>query len=481
MARTRFTVGYLKEVLDAGRLPLFVLDDGRRVVYWSAACAEWTGVAEASMLGERCDYQTPDGPPSDTPGAAAGANQGAPARLALELAPPADAFWGCRRRALRTCSLAGGRTSTRWIEYVPLGEGSDAASAVLALVEPLEAEATDAAPPGPLLQPEKPETAEPVPDDLHRQLAAFRRQFSRRFVPDRFVGRHPAISRARQQAVLAARGGANVWIAGPRGSGKERLARSIHAAAAPDDSGPLLPLSCAVLSGELLWSTVQAWLTSEPVIEGRQPATLLLADIEQLAADMQPALVELLSTGKANVQAIGTSVLALDAAVAAGTLRPELAALVGTVEIRLPALAERLEDLPLLAQALLEEVNAAGGKQVAGFTPEALDLLAGYAWPGNVDELAGMVAEAHAAAGGPEVGPRDLPKRIHLAAEAAHSPPRTVEPIVLEEFLARVERELIERALQRSKGNKSRAAKLLGLTRPRLYRRMVQLGLATEE
>jgi DNA-binding NtrC family response regulator len=143
----------------------------------------------------------------------------------------------------------------------------------------------------------------------------------------------------------------------------------------------------------------------------------------------------------------------------------------------MPPLAERTVDLPLLGQALLEGINAAGNKQVGGFTPEALDLLAGYAWPGNCDELTAVVAESHARAAGTEIGPRDLPKRLHLAADASHAPPRVTEPIHLEEFLARTERELIERALGRAKGNKSRAAKLLGLTRPRLYRRMVQLGL----
>lgn len=483
MARTRFTVGYLKEVLDAGRLPLFVLDDARRVVFWSQPCAEWTGVAEQAMLGQRCDYHAPDGPPPEVPLAAAASGQAPAARLALELAPPAEVFWGCRRRTLRTCSLTAGGTSTRWIEYVPLAEGSDAASAVLALVEPVEAEAAATVFPPASAVPDArvDERAEPSADDLHRQLSDFRRQFSRRFVADRFVGRHPAIVRARQQAALAARGGANVWIAGPVGSGKEHLARSIHSARTPDGGGSLLPLSCASLGGELLWSTATAWLSNEPAIQSGRPATLLLSDVDQLAAEVQPALAELLAAGRTNLQAIGTSALSSEAAVAAGAVRPDLAALLGTVEIRLPALAERLDDLPLLAQALLEEANARGGKQVAGFTPEALDLLAGYPWPGNCDELAAMIAEAHAAAGGPEIGPRDLPKRIHLAADAAQAAPRAIEAIQLEEFLARVERELIERALKRAKGNKSRAAKLLGLTRPRLYRRMVVLGLAAEE
>ena len=111
------------------------------------------------------------------------------------------------------------------------------------------------------------------------------------------------------------------------------------------------------------------------------------------------------------------------------------------------------------------------------FSPEALDRLDGYGWPGNVDELAQMVAEAHERAEGVEIQVDELPERIRLAADAAAHPHRAEETIVLDEFLGRIERELIRRALARAKGNKTRAAKLLGMTRPRLYRRLVHLGL----
>jgi DNA-binding NtrC family response regulator len=140
-------------------------------------------------------------------------------------------------------------------------------------------------------------------------------------------------------------------------------------------------------------------------------------------------------------------------------------------------LAQRREDLPMLAQLFVEEANVRSTKQVAGFSSEAMDRLDAYPWPGNIDELAQMVAQAHERAEGPQITPGDLPERIHLAAAAAAHPRRPEETIVLDEFLGRVERELIRRALARAKGNKTKAAKLLGMTRPRLYRRLVQLGL----
>ena len=132
--------------------------------------------------------------------------------------------------------------------------------------------------------------------------------------------------------------------------------------------------------------------------------------------------------------------------------------------------------MPQLAQLFLEEANTGRLKQLGGFTSDALDALASYGWPGNVDELAAVVRAAHEQAAGGEVTTSHLPRRLQLAAHAVEHGPRS-DAIDLEALLARIERELIERALKRSKGNKSKAAKLLGLTRPRLYRRLVQLGL----
>jgi DNA-binding NtrC family response regulator len=163
-----------------------------------------------------------------------------------------------------------------------------------------------------------------------------------------------------------------------------------------------------------------------------------------------------------------------------GLYRDDLAAMLSTITIELPPLAKRREDLPLLAQALLEEQNARSSKQLGGFSAEAIDRICAYGWPGNVAELADVVAEGHARAAGRLIARDELPERLRLAAEAAARPRRKEEPIQLDEFVARIERELIRRALAHAKGNKTKAARLLGLNRPRLYRRMVQLGLAEE-
>jgi DNA-binding NtrC family response regulator len=170
----------------------------------------------------------------------------------------------------------------------------------------------------------------------------------------------------------------------------------------------------------------------------------------------------------------------LDASSPTSSLNPQLAAALSTITIDVPSLSERLEDLPMLAQFFLEAANRDATKQVGSLRPEALDLLALYSWPGELDELRSVVAAAHAAGTTHEIAPADLPAVIHHAAKAAALPRRFVEKIVLEDLLAEIEREIINRAMAQSGGNKSAAADLLSMTRPRLYRRLVQLGLAPD-
>jgi DNA-binding NtrC family response regulator len=199
--------------------------------------------------------------------------------------------------------------------------------------------------------------------------------------------------------------------------------------------------------------------------------------IDELPAEVQTRLADFLIRQPIQGRLLATAAEPLLDLARRGTFHPELAALLSTITIELPPLARRRDDLPLLAQLFLEERNATGSRQIGGFSLAALDRLDAYAWPGNLDELSEVVAEAHQRASGVQIEVKDLPERLHLAEQAAAQPRRSEENIVLDEYLGRVERELIRRALARAKGNKAKAARLLGVTRPRLYRRMVQLGL----
>jgi DNA-binding NtrC family response regulator len=182
-----------------------------------------------------------------------------------------------------------------------------------------------------------------------------------------------------------------VVIVGPPGAGKDHVARAIHYQR--KGAGPLVPLSCAVLETNLLRSTLRlAWSKNHGTAEATP--TLLLNDVDAMPSEAQSDLVELMSGDASRVRVIATAAAGLAEAICQRQFSPRLACLLSTVTIELPPLAQRTDDLPLLAQAMLEEQNALGGKQVGGFTSEALDQLAAYSWPGNLDELAAIVRQA---------------------------------------------------------------------------------------
>ena len=136
------------------------------------------------------------------------------------------------------------------------------------------------------------------------------------------------------------------------------------------------------------------------------------------------------------------------------TLDPALVDAISTITIEIPPLAERLEDLPVLAQCFLESCNRGGDKQIGSLRRETLDLLALYRWPGELDELRAVVTAAHRACSSHEISPADLPPVIHHAAQTASRSPRRVEHIVLDELLVTIEKEAIVRALAQAQATR---------------------------
>jgi DNA-binding NtrC family response regulator len=266
------------------------------------------------------------------------------------------------------------------------------------------------------------------------------------------------------------------------GSGREWLARTIHQhsnAFVSDAAPPLIPLACATLTAELLSSTLAAAIQAHPsrANEHRSTGTLLLLDLDQLPREAFAEFARLLTGAGTSLRLMATSRLALADLIQTTELPTELALACGTIEINLPPLTQRLEDLPLWVQALVERNNVPGERQLAGVQPQTLDLLATYGWPGNVTELDRILSLACSEAAGPLLLPTDLPREFHLALGAQARPKRAVETIKLPEFLGEVERELITRALAQTKGNKAKAARLLGISRPTLLRRLARLKL----
>lgn len=453
MARARPGIVDLARVLDAMASPLYVLDEEGRIVFCNQACLDWTGVEAAAIPSVRCRFQPP-------------ATEG-PDAVAAGLCPPPPVLAGQKMSATVACTRPDGQLSRRRAHFFPL-DGEDGLVGVIALLEPEEC-----APAAPEPFPAPTETSEAL--SLHEQLRTLRQQLSGRFALDRLVGISAAMVQVRAQVELAAASAARVLIVGPPGSGRQHLASTIHYAQGLE-AGSLIPLACALLDPELIGATLAA--LAKPAARSLASAgTLLLNDADQLPAEVQRDVAEALASRSFPLRVIATARQPLRALARQGQYREDLAALLSTLVIELPPLAHRREDIPLLAQFFVEQANAQSEKQVLGFSSEALDMLASYSWPGNLDELIEVVRLAHQKCDSPQITVRDLPPKLHEAASAASHPPRKEESIVLDEFLARIERELLRRALARAKGNKAKAARLLGLTRPRLYRRLIQLGL----
>ena len=443
----------LRKLLEAAAAA-YVVDAGGRIVFANSALAEWTGATVETLVGSICTYHSQPAEGDQVPASA-------------RLCPPPQALHGERSTArIEFSRVADGRIDARQVEFIPLWGKDAKVVGAIALVE-RAAMAHD----------DKVELIadEPAPADWHQLLDRVRRRAGERYSLDRLLGESSAARRIRAQVDLAGSGRGHVLVIGPAGSGRQQVARSVHQASRRKVETTLVPLACPLLGMEVLRSSLHA-LSKSPAGATTQ-GTLLLLDVDQLSSDCQAELVTVLQRADPP-RVIGTARQTLTDLSRRGKFREDLALLVSTLVIELPPLVERLDDLPLLAQALLEEQNAAGSKQVGGFSPEALDRLAQYSWPGNFHELAAIVKESHDRTSGAVVNASDLPEQLDLATQAASRPRKADERIVLNEFMGQIERELIERALRRCKGNKAKAARLLGMTRPRLYRRMVQLGLA---
>jgi len=279
---------------------------------------------------------------------------------------------------------------------------------------------------------------------------------------------------------------ANVLITGENGSGKGTIAQALHAASARA-AKPLVTvnaggLSEGVFESELFGHVKGAFTDAKSDRVGRfelaDGGTLFLDEIANVPSNLQPKLLRVLETGefervgssrtrRADVRILSATNADLAAEVGAGRFRQDLLFRLNTIELRVPPLRERREDVPVLALHFLEAHTRRYRKAIDGFEPAALEALAAHSWPGNVRELDHAVERAVLMARGERVQTADLGLRI------ADEVPARLEELSLED----VECVLIKKALARFDGNVSRAADALGLSRSALYRRLQRYGL----
>ncbi|MDR1923386.1 MAG: sigma 54-interacting transcriptional regulator, partial [Planctomycetaceae bacterium] len=310
--------------------------------------------------------------------------------------------------------------------------------------------------------------------DLHQTLSVFLRRQAGRYRWERMIGSSQQMQRIRRQARLAVESSASVLIVGESGTGKEHLASAIHYGSQnTDQPGAIVPIECSVLGDELITSTIYAFRNRFQQDQSARHHTILLKDADKLSPSILATIADFISSASKNQRIIATSTINPQE----WTNHESLPILLGTIVIELPPLRKRKEDIPLLAQMFLEGQNREITQQRAGFTAEAMDIIVQHNWPRNLDELEELVIESHAQGNTPLVTFADLPIRLRQVFDTAAKQERDDKPINLETFMQQIERELIERAIKTARGNKSKTAKLLGLTRPKLYRRMEILNI----
>ena len=322
----------------------------------------------------------------------------------------------------------------------------------------------------------------------------------------RLLGRSPAMNELRDTMSKVARSQAPVYIGGESGVGKELVARTIHAEGART-AGPFVPVNCGAIPTELMESEffghkkgsfTGAHADKPGLFQAAQGGTLFLDEVAELPLSMQVKLLRAIQeksirpVGANNEIPVDVRILSathkkLGTLVDEGRFRHDLYYRINVIELRVPPLRERREDLPMLANAILARLATAQQRPVPTLHADASDALSRYNFPGNVRELENILERAFALADDDGIRAADLrlPENRPSAparAGAMHLDPSLIDPresaaSALPSFIEEIERKAIEQALTDNRYNKTRAAAQLGITFRALRYKLKKLGI----
>ncbi len=329
-------------------------------------------------------------------------------------------------------------------------------------------------------------------DELLRENLLLKERLEEEYGFGNIVTVNPKLKQALRTAQRFKDSGLHILLQGETGTGKELLARAIHYSSERRGK-KFVPVNCAAFTDTLLESEffghkrgsfTNALQDKRGLFEEADGGTLFLDEVTNASEELQAKLLRAIEemevrkvgetrSKKVDVRIIGATNRDLGEMVEAGKFRKDLYYRLKGVEIELPPLRERKEDIPPLINHFLNLSAQKGGGRIKGVTQEAMELLVAYDWPGNVRELKNEVERAAVLAEGGWITPE------HLSKEVRAGNPRSSEEIfsfTLEEspkeVMERLERQLTESILRRCNGNKTKAAKLLGLTREGLFKRL---------
>jgi len=316
-----------------------------------------------------------------------------------------------------------------------------------------------------------------------------------RYSAMRLLGLSKPMELLREMIAKVARSQAPVHISGESGTGKELVARLIHESG-PRRDGPFVPVNCGAIPTELMESEffghkkgsfTGAVADKEGLLRSAEGGTLFLDEVADLPLHMQVKLLRVIQekavrpVGELREVPVDVRILSathrkLDELVKAGRFREDLYYRVNVIELHVPALRERLDDIPLLVEALLDRVSDQIGVKVPDISREALQKLRDYSYPGNVRELENILERAVTLCTNSRIEPDDIQLRSHGGVELDELD-REPGSDGLSDQLEHIEREAIIKALEQTRYNKTRAAELLGMSFRQLRYRVKKLGI----
>jgi DNA-binding NtrC family response regulator len=332
--------------------------------------------------------------------------------------------------------------------------------------------------------------------DLRRQVTRLESELRHYSRFGEIIGQTESMQRIYATIEAVSQNKSNILVTGENGTGKELVARAIHAKSQVHDH-PFVAINCGALAETLLESQLfghrrgaftGAIDDHDGVFQAADGGTLFLDEIAEIPLSLQVKFLraiqekEVTPLGttrpvRVDVRLIAATNVDLEERMREGLFRADLFYRLNVVTIHVPPLRQRREDIPLLVENFVAEFGKAYGidKRVS---PEAMALLVRYEWPGNVRELQNVIERAFALSSAPDIRPSDLPPSLLAESEpepTAEEVPAAADgpPMPLEE----VEKQNIAAALRRSGGNKNEAARILGIDRQRLYRKIEKYGL----
>lgn len=399
---------------------------------------------------------------------------GIPPQLSMILAPPSDVLHG--RAAVRQVPWPPGQPlGFAGQAFVPLIDEDPSTGLILVLFGEANVLRERLLPLAPAIAP-RGTTADEV-------LMRLRAQWQQLDGLWQLLGSSPTIQLAMRRAQLAVRSQASVWISGPAGSGKGEIARRVSALRTRELDLPVsaiqrLPIDCSLMDPSSLASQLESLTTRMRPGLPQQATHVILDRADSLHRTAVEGLTSWLMEYAGRVCVIATSQVSARELSQAESPLAAMAQALATIEIEIPPLGARREDVAVLVEHQLTHAAAAASRRLPGVGPSTLELLQAYPWPGNAAEVQRVAVDMlNNAVLTATIQPNHLPLQLRTFAGSLSGQTTSVEPISLDEVLLDLERAMLQRAIKLSPRNRARAARLLGISRPRFLRRIAQLGL----